>query len=332
MDQFAHKTPVSWLHEICTRKNITPKYDLLQVEGAVHEPIFQYQLTLEFKGAVLQETGTGRSKKEAKHNTARAMLRAMGLGPQDVFAGPPGQPGIDPEEVRLGNDADLGGNPVGVLQELCMKMKFPPPTYEVHSEEGLPHERLFAIACKVGDQYVEIGKGKSKKLAKRMAAYHMAEKLRSLPTESANVHAFDDDDDRIIDRLREMMREKEEQALSGEIKSAKIGPTFSDVEKIAELYNTHIGLNGPVTDKLKDDTFIPPDAEVFVEELSEEHEFKAMYIEYDELSSTGEYQCLIQVTTEPPIVLIGVGDDKATARRNAANDLVEYFRFMILPL
>lgn len=56
MDQFAHKTPVSWLHEICTRKNITPKYDLLQVEGAVHEPIFQYRLTLEFKGAILQGT------------------------------------------------------------------------------------------------------------------------------------------------------------------------------------------------------------------------------------------------------------------------------------
>lgn len=59
------------------------------------------------------------------------MLRAMGIGPQDVFGGGQGQPGMDPDEMKIGNEADLGGNPVGVLQELCMKMKFPPPTYEV---------------------------------------------------------------------------------------------------------------------------------------------------------------------------------------------------------
>ena len=28
-------------------------------------------------------------------------------------------------------DGESGGNPVGILQELCMKMKYPPPTYEV---------------------------------------------------------------------------------------------------------------------------------------------------------------------------------------------------------
>lgn len=122
--------------------------------------------------------------------------------------------------------------------------------FKVHSEEGLPHERLFAIACKVGDQYVEIGKGKSKKLAKRMAAHNMAEKLRSLPTESANVHAFDDDDDRIIERLKSMSLEDESSRDDNKV-SGKMAPTFSDVEKIAELYNSHIGLMGPVIDKLK---------------------------------------------------------------------------------
>ena len=50
------KTPVSLLHEMCTRKNITPKYDLLQVEGAVHEPIFQYRLTLDYNGQTYEGT------------------------------------------------------------------------------------------------------------------------------------------------------------------------------------------------------------------------------------------------------------------------------------
>lgn len=69
-----------------------------------------------------------------------------------------------------------------------------------------------------------------------------------------------------------------------------------------------------------------------MEELTAEFEYKAMYIEYDELSTVEEHQCLIQVTTDPPIVLMGVGDDKPTARKNAALDLINYFRFMIKPL
>ena len=83
---------------------------------------------------------------------------------------------------------------------------------------------------------------------------------------------------------------------------------------------------------MQDETFIPEDPEAFVEEFSDEYDFKAMYIEYDELSTAGEHQCVIQVTTEPPVVVIGIGDDKPTARRNAALDLIEYFRFMIAPV
>lgn len=122
----------------------------------------------------------------------------------------------------------------------------------MHSEEGLPHERLFAIACKVGDQYVEIGKGKSKKLAKRMAAHHMADKLRSLPTESGNVHAFDDDDDRIIEKLRSIMNKDENNSTNERSSGGKsAAPTFTDIEKIAELYSSHIGLFGEMVDQLK---------------------------------------------------------------------------------
>lgn len=52
------KTPVSWLHELCTRNNVTPKYDLLQIEGAVHEPIFQYRLHLEFNSKTYEGNGS----------------------------------------------------------------------------------------------------------------------------------------------------------------------------------------------------------------------------------------------------------------------------------
>ena len=47
----AAKTPVSLLQELCMRRGISPKYDLLQIEGAVHEPTFVYRVTVgEFNG------------------------------------------------------------------------------------------------------------------------------------------------------------------------------------------------------------------------------------------------------------------------------------------
>lgn len=45
------KTPVSLLQELCMRRGISPKYDLLQIEGPVHEPTFVYRVTVgEFAG------------------------------------------------------------------------------------------------------------------------------------------------------------------------------------------------------------------------------------------------------------------------------------------
>ena len=38
------KTPVSILQELYVRKGITPKYDLVLIEGTVHEPTFKYRV------------------------------------------------------------------------------------------------------------------------------------------------------------------------------------------------------------------------------------------------------------------------------------------------
>lgn len=41
----ATKTPVSVLQELLSRRGITPTYDLVQIEGAIHEPTFRYRVT-----------------------------------------------------------------------------------------------------------------------------------------------------------------------------------------------------------------------------------------------------------------------------------------------
>lgn len=92
-------------------------------------------------------------------------------------------------------DDKVMGNPIGWLQEMCMSRRWPPPLYEMEHEEGLPHERQFTIACQVL-KYREIGTGKSKKLAKRMAAHKMWQALQDMPLEGSTLpQGFDEDDE-----------------------------------------------------------------------------------------------------------------------------------------
>ncbi|KAK8392245.1 hypothetical protein O3P69_017677 [Scylla paramamosain] len=192
------KTPVSLLQELCMRRGISPKYDLLQIEGAVHEPTFVYRVTVgEFAA-----NGSGQSKKKAKHAAAKAVLDIIIQGGAAGAGGPSagGAAGAAPElstQIVSPYDDGIPGNPVGSLQELCMARRWPPPTYELTSEEGFPHERTFSIACTIGNTR-EIGTGKSKKLAKRQAAFKMSQRLKDQPVEQPPVTVLTDDDEEVL--------------------------------------------------------------------------------------------------------------------------------------
>lgn len=74
---------------------------------------------------------------------------------------------------------DNGLNPVGRLQEICMKLHWRPPNYKTIGEEGLPHERVFKMECFLENMnFVEIGMGNSKRIAKRNAALNMIKRLK----------------------------------------------------------------------------------------------------------------------------------------------------------
>ncbi|XP_023338419.1 RISC-loading complex subunit TARBP2 [Eurytemora carolleeae] len=185
------KTPVSLLQELYVRRGITPKYDLVQIEGAVHEPTFKYRVTIgEFVA-----TGCGQSKKKAKHSAAKSILDKL-LGAQNAGIAPPGQPTIPDlaQDIFSPYDDGIEGNPVGILQELCMSRRWPPPTYELNHEEGLPHERSFVMICII-NKHRETGHGKSKKLAKRQAANRMIKKLQMLPSDNEDGNQNIDEDD-----------------------------------------------------------------------------------------------------------------------------------------
>lgn len=83
------------------------------------------------------------------------------------------------EETAQDNES----NPVGKLQEICMKRRWRPPNYETLEEVGLPHERVFTMVCQIEHAEMDVrvtGTGRSKKQAKRSAAHEMIIKLESL--------------------------------------------------------------------------------------------------------------------------------------------------------
>ncbi|XP_035737263.1 interferon-inducible double-stranded RNA-dependent protein kinase activator A homolog isoform X4 [Vespa mandarinia] len=171
MEALPNKTPVSVLQELLSRRGTIPKYELVQVEGVIHEPTFRYRVTV----ADVVAMGTGRSKKEAKHAAAKAVLdKLIGVNIESAESPLPKSLADSqnlPELEGYGEEKGLT-NPIGVLQEMCMSRHWPPPKYTMEGEEGLPHERKFTIVCSILS-FREVGYGKSKKIAKRHAAHKM---------------------------------------------------------------------------------------------------------------------------------------------------------------
>lgn len=67
------KTPVSILQEIMVKKGGLPNYELIHDGGGTHINTFTYKVTCDD----LITIGTGRCKKDAKHEAASAMLQAI---------------------------------------------------------------------------------------------------------------------------------------------------------------------------------------------------------------------------------------------------------------
>ncbi|XP_033334823.2 protein Loquacious isoform X9 [Megalopta genalis] len=223
MKSLNSKTPVSILQELLSRRGTTPKYELIQVEGAIHEPIFRYRVTVaDIVDPIVSAMGTGKSKKEAKHAAARAVLdklcRLNSETPDSPLAN--NVPDLfnlcsseNLQELSEYGEEKIITNPIGALQEMCMSRHWPPPKYAMENEEGLPHERQFTIVCSIL-KYHEVGQGKSKKVAKRHAAHKMWRALHDVNSENPNLDedentCLNDGDVNLVQFLQEIASEQQ---------------------------------------------------------------------------------------------------------------------------
>lgn len=311
------KTPVSLLQELYVRRGMVPKYDLVQIEGAVHEPTFKYRVTIgEFVA-----TGCGQSKKKAKHCAAKAILDKL-LGAQNAGVAPPGQPTIPDlaQDIFSPYDDGIQGNPVGILQELCMSRRWPPPTYDLSHEDGLPHERSFTLVCVIG-KYRETGAGKSKKLAKRQAAHKMIKRLQLLPHENEDKNQNIDEDD-----LAQGISMRYSQLKEANIKTLN----SSNNSQVSKFHKNLQSSVGACLNKLQALSLSEPTVEhvKLLAEIGSEQHFTIVYVEIEELSKTGRYQCMVQLSTLPVAVLPGSGESPEEAKQSAAQSALEYLKIL----
>jgi dsRNA-specific ribonuclease len=172
--------PITLLQEICSRNGLTPDYQLLSTEGSVHEPTFKIAVTV----ADISAIASGQSKKKARHAAARDAIDKLRLKKDLNFDGINFETmaPVEDEEITKSaySTAINEANPVGKLQEICMKMRVNPPDYDTCDERGLAHERVFFLSCRIASLNLSsMGQGRSKKLAKRQAAELMLAQLES---------------------------------------------------------------------------------------------------------------------------------------------------------
>ncbi|XP_005188137.1 interferon-inducible double-stranded RNA-dependent protein kinase activator A homolog B isoform X1 [Musca domestica] len=324
----AMKTPVSLLQELLSRRGITPSYELVQIEGAIHEPTFRYRVSFNDKDVPFTAMGAGRSKKEAKHSAARALIdKLTGVQLPEAQATTTNATtnatvGVDGNaNVSGGGDAadKIVGNPIGWLQEMCMSRRWPPPNYETETEVGLPHERLFTIACTILN-FREVGKGKSKKIAKRMAAHKMWTRLQETPIEN--------------NQLAESMGTElggDKANYYGDLKDITV-PTITSQHsaKVSQFHKTLKNSTGKKLHKLQKTCLKSPKIEYvkLLAEIAHENQFEVTYVDIEEKTFNDQYQCLVQLSTLPVGVCHGSGPTQADAQKMAAQNALEYLKIM----
>ncbi|XP_058792125.1 RISC-loading complex subunit TARBP2-like [Phymastichus coffea] len=187
------KTPVSILQEMMVKKSITPNYELIHNGGGTHQNTFTYQVSCDG----LTATGTGRCKKDAKHEAAKAMLEAIAkhISLPQLPASPSESPVRTPLPIIVPAPPKSPANvpfrnTIGELQDLCSTNNLDDPVYEEISDVGPPHARVFTVQCLVST-FVEKGIATTKKQAKHQAAQKMIDRIIAVVSDEGSDHMKD---------------------------------------------------------------------------------------------------------------------------------------------
>nr|XP_055072196.1 interferon-inducible double-stranded RNA-dependent protein kinase activator A homolog [Misgurnus anguillicaudatus] len=199
------------------------------------------------------------------------------------------QPNDERENHGASPESGDASNPVGILQELAMQRVWCLPDYVLCMETGPDHMKEFTVVCRL-EGLEEAGTGSSKKMARRSAAERMLEKLRLLSGSS-------------------------EITWSPPPRVNLDSFWHSTGERISLLKRSPLSI--PNTDYIQ-----------MLLELSLEQGFQVTYMDIDELTVNGQYQCLVELSTRPVTVCHGSGITSSNAQNAAAHNALQYVKMV----
>uniref|UniRef100_A0A8C7F0R2 Staufen double-stranded RNA binding protein 1 n=2 Tax=Oncorhynchus kisutch TaxID=8019 RepID=A0A8C7F0R2_ONCKI len=184
------------LNSLCMKLGMKPMYKPIEPYPGMRPPSFNYNIRapgpyqrsmqqyyypfppvgpvlyhMELNIGGQQFHGKGRTRQLAKHDAASKALKTLQKEPI-LLQQLPEMNGEDTEE-------NLNKSEISQVFEIALKRNMP-VNFEVLKEAGPPHMKSFMVRVAVGEFCGE-GEGKSKKIAKKLAATAVLEELRRLP-------------------------------------------------------------------------------------------------------------------------------------------------------
>lgn len=131
-------------------------------------------------------SGMGPTQQAARHDAAARALEVLKPLTSDSettqklsISGSTASDLDDADDSLINSDIK---SPISIVHEMALKRKLT-VSFEVQSEKGPPHMKVYTTLCKVGTIVTE-GEGNGKKLSKKKAAEKMMDELKKLPPPS----------------------------------------------------------------------------------------------------------------------------------------------------
>ena len=140
----------------------------------------------------------------------------------------------------------------------------------------------------------------------------MIKKVKELPCETENISEKMGDELALLHSQANTNNWREIQT-----KPVKIAHQNIRGESLSKLQHINLSKEGDIIDCLE-----------MLEKIGEEQQFKLRFIEIENISKRGFYQCTVQLSLLPVAVCFGEGKDRFSAKQAAAKDGLNYLKLM----